>query len=307
MKDTGITLKQLTNWMVNNRKRLWKPRIEARLQQQAQAAVAAVAAHAHAAAMSAVTLAQQAQAAQQQEQTFPSGMISSLVTPELGCSKPTVTMPTPSVNTFVKFDTESSNEHQVSQLKPVSPQPPLPSSADAATKALQSFLAHQHIKSVSLADAAEKAPSVVTESTTASSVNSNEDDVFDSAQFDREENEEVVTTFPAIEKPQNNPKNYARNVSFSSLEILSGYGSDSITGSSTLSVASLPLAVPLNVNAKRRRSRDTPDQPAVVTPRKKYRRVSLDMWVDACNKASHNLDESLPSFEEASRLFGFTK
>mmetsp|Transcript_21206 Transcript_21206/g.29710 ORF Transcript_21206/g.29710 Transcript_21206/m.29710 type:complete len:403 (-) Transcript_21206:297-1505(-) len=37
MRDTGIELKQLTNWFVNNRKRYWKPRVEARLQQQAQA------------------------------------------------------------------------------------------------------------------------------------------------------------------------------------------------------------------------------------------------------------------------------
>jgi Homeobox KN domain len=34
MEDTGIELKQLTNWFVNNRKRFWKPRVEARLQQQ---------------------------------------------------------------------------------------------------------------------------------------------------------------------------------------------------------------------------------------------------------------------------------
>ena len=37
MADTGIELKQLTNWFVNNRKRFWKPRVEARLQQQLQA------------------------------------------------------------------------------------------------------------------------------------------------------------------------------------------------------------------------------------------------------------------------------
>jgi len=29
MADTGIEIKQLTNWFVNNRKRFWKPRIEA--------------------------------------------------------------------------------------------------------------------------------------------------------------------------------------------------------------------------------------------------------------------------------------
>ena len=34
MAETGIELKQLTNWFVNNRKRFWKPRVEARLQQR---------------------------------------------------------------------------------------------------------------------------------------------------------------------------------------------------------------------------------------------------------------------------------
>jgi Homeobox KN domain len=36
MKETGIELKQLTNWFVNNRKRYWKPRVEAKLQQKAR-------------------------------------------------------------------------------------------------------------------------------------------------------------------------------------------------------------------------------------------------------------------------------
>lgn len=31
MEDTGLELKQLTNWFVNNRKRYWKPRVEAHL------------------------------------------------------------------------------------------------------------------------------------------------------------------------------------------------------------------------------------------------------------------------------------
>jgi hypothetical protein len=34
MKDTGLELKQLTNWFVNNRKRYWKPRVEAHLKGQ---------------------------------------------------------------------------------------------------------------------------------------------------------------------------------------------------------------------------------------------------------------------------------
>jgi hypothetical protein len=56
MADTGIELKQLTNWFVNNRKRYWKPRVEARLQQQAHAAAAAAQVHAaHAAVVAAAT------------------------------------------------------------------------------------------------------------------------------------------------------------------------------------------------------------------------------------------------------------
>mmetsp|Transcript_7614 Transcript_7614/g.14403 ORF Transcript_7614/g.14403 Transcript_7614/m.14403 type:complete len:321 (+) Transcript_7614:150-1112(+) len=37
MAATGIEMKQLTNWFVNNRKRFWKPRVEARVQQHLQA------------------------------------------------------------------------------------------------------------------------------------------------------------------------------------------------------------------------------------------------------------------------------
>lgn len=36
MKETGIEMKQLTNWFVNNRKRYWKPRVEARLQEESK-------------------------------------------------------------------------------------------------------------------------------------------------------------------------------------------------------------------------------------------------------------------------------
>lgn len=34
MEETGIELKQLTNWFVNNRKRYWKPRVEGKIQEQ---------------------------------------------------------------------------------------------------------------------------------------------------------------------------------------------------------------------------------------------------------------------------------
>ena len=85
MADTGIEMKQLTNWFVNNRKRYWKPRVEARLQQQAQAAAAA--SQSHAAAVAAMTAATRA----------------SPVTPDAGL-KPALTVQAAAVNSFVKFD-----------------------------------------------------------------------------------------------------------------------------------------------------------------------------------------------------------
>jgi len=64
MDDTGLELKQLMNWFVNNRKRYWKPRVEEskKKKEQQEAAAAAL-------------LAQQQQAAQpaalQQQQQQP--------------------------------------------------------------------------------------------------------------------------------------------------------------------------------------------------------------------------------------------
>ena len=42
MADTDIELKQLTNWFVNNRKRYWKPRVEAKLHQRFASAASSV-------------------------------------------------------------------------------------------------------------------------------------------------------------------------------------------------------------------------------------------------------------------------
>eukprot|EP00581_Thalassiosira_minuscula_P002659 CAMPEP_0183744976 /NCGR_PEP_ID=MMETSP0737-20130205/66002_1 /TAXON_ID=385413 /ORGANISM="Thalassiosira miniscula, Strain CCMP1093" /LENGTH=493 /DNA_ID=CAMNT_0025980631 /DNA_START=295 /DNA_END=1776 /DNA_ORIENTATION=+ len=44
MAETGIELKQLTNWFVNNRKRYWKPRVESKLGVFAQAGIGTAAA-----------------------------------------------------------------------------------------------------------------------------------------------------------------------------------------------------------------------------------------------------------------------
>ena len=40
-------------------------------------------------------------------------------------------------------------------------------------------------------------------------------------------------------------------------------------------------------------------------PRKQFRRVSVELWRDACQAADHAHDASLPTMEEATQLFGF--
>jgi hypothetical protein len=43
----------------------------------------------------------------------------------------------------------------------------------------------------------------------------------------------------------------------------------------------------------------------VSAPRPKYRRVSVDLWKEACQMAKNGYDEALPSLEEATQLFGY--
>jgi hypothetical protein len=306
MQDTGITLKQLTNWMVNNRKRIWKPKIEARIQQQAHATVAAVAAQAHQAALTAVTFAQQATQMQEQKVLSTSA---NPVTPE-GRFKPTLIMPVPSDNLFFDFDKEASRKHnQMDQLElssvPSVKQSVLPPSSDAATKALQVMLLQQLTNLVNVA----KFPELVSEPVTPVSQSVSDEDISVSA---REQCEESLAPTVLFEKtPEHDDgKNYARNVSFSSLELISGSGDHAASTSPTPLLTSPVEAADTYDSNKRSWSSSSSSSPtpdAVVERRNKYRRVSLDMWVDACNNASHIHDESLPTLEEASRLFGYSK
>jgi len=56
---------------------------------------------------------------------------------------------------------------------------------------------------------------------------------------------------------------------------------------------------------KRRRSEDNDDE-EITTPRHKFRRVSMDLWKEACLQADNGFyDKTLPSLEEAAQLFGY--
>jgi CRP-like cAMP-binding protein len=65
------------------------------------------------------------------------------------------------------------------------------------------------------------------------------------------------------------------------------------------------VAIPLLQVVHRKRALETAEV-EVATPRPKYRRVSLDMWKEACRTAKNVYDDALPSLEEAAQLFGYS-
>jgi hypothetical protein len=118
MADTGIELKQLTNWFVNNRKRYWKPRVEARIHQQSHVAAAVAQVQA---AVAAVAAAATQQAAAAVAATNP-------ITPEVGY-RPTLHIA--ANNGFVSFDLCSPSQQQVPAVPPATRQESLLSSAES--------------------------------------------------------------------------------------------------------------------------------------------------------------------------------
>jgi hypothetical protein len=233
MAGTGIELKQLSNWFVNNRKRYWKPRVEVRLQQQAQAA----AAKAHTAAVAAVTAA---------AHTNP-------VSPG---PKSKSTLPIPPGNGFATFDLGASATSEKSESYP-----------HLVGTDFARVMADQR-------SSARRDGQVVSETSSSSSVSTSEEgDNSDSPQDD-----ECPQVAEASE-PRTALETQASGESSSS---------------------EMSFSRPMISRAKR-----TVDQESVQTPRKKFRRLSLNSWRDACQNADHTYDESLPSLEEATQLFGY--
>ena len=336
MKETGIELKQLTNWFVNNRKRYWKPRVEARLQQQAQAA--AVAVQAHAATVAAVTAAaQQAHATVfaasnnsnnndcGNDHAAAAASFANLVSPE-AAFKPTMTVQPPAGNGFVSFDLETPSKKLQQQLN--QQQHHLHHAFSPASLAVQllSQTALQRNESSTAstnlsAPSATRAVSEVSSSNSSSaSVSASEGELSDTSPEDLDD-AVVVTSFKKSPvKLLSMNSNYARNVSFCSLEQVSGEASgeessssiskeESISCSSTITGKedAITLIPTTKTSSYKTSNKRRSSSSSTVAPRKKYRRVSLDLWIDACRNAPHNNDESLPSLEEASRLFGYSK
>jgi len=311
MKDTGIELKQLTNWFVNNRKRYWKPRVEARLQQQAQAAQAAV--QAHAAAVARVSV---AKSLSQQQQVVsvssPDVTRVNLVSPTVGgfksFSQPSLS-PQTSNSRFVTIS--SSSQQQTYSGSPLT---------FAAQLVEQRRNPNSTVPATSTAGAINGG---AVSASSVASVSASEGEMSDSGNASDDTSQDGATILGAIGKfvdlkmkksrrnsissTLSSPINerttsYTRNVSFCSLDKIS------------LNVATSSPQEYNATNSKKRSLIVDSDNESVLTSaesthvpdRKRFRTISIDVWREKCQNATHVYDEGLPSLEEASRLFGFT-
>mmetsp|Transcript_41763 Transcript_41763/g.100566 ORF Transcript_41763/g.100566 Transcript_41763/m.100566 type:complete len:329 (+) Transcript_41763:180-1166(+) len=274
MADTGIELKQLTNWFVNNRKRYWKPRVEARLQQQARAAAAAAQAHAAAVAVATASV-----------HTNP-------VSPDHGY-KPTITLPPG--NGFVTFDLGSPS---LTPTKLTSRYTHLVETDMARVIADQTVNAQRDERIVSESSSSGSSSGSVTAS--------DEGTISDTTTYQEEEtvHGSIKTSPTELQQQQQEQEE---------TEDEQDYSSEQTTGesSSSVSIASISAAVSLSEEsfAVRPTKKRVIETPVVVTeaPRKRFRRVSIELWRETCQNACHANDDTLPSLEEASQLFGFSQ
>jgi len=334
MKDTKIELKQLTNWFVNNRKRYWKPRVEARLQQQAQAAQAAV--QAHAAAVAAVSVAnslpqlQRVVAASSPEATRVNLVSPNIVGFKYASQSPLSSQGSnPPLMTFNTSSSPSSSLHQQSfasspltfaaqiveqQRRAIES---IPTTSTART-VIDSAVSSNSVASVSasegeMSDSGNSSDDASSDGATIFGTNLKFIDLKMKNKFLKTRTASISSTSLSPEIPRqtmNMRTNYTRNVSFCSLDKISlDVASTSIPQEcqATINTGSKkrPLVVDNeNISPNVAAPADSSFNPA--PERKRFRSVSIDLWRQKCQDATHVYDEALPSLEEASRMFGFT-
>lgn len=244
MVDTGIELKQLTNWFVNNRKRYWKPRVEARIQQQPQV------------------------------------------------TSPSVTSPT----TVGATGTNACNV-----VVPVSPEVAFKPDVNIGTAGLvhfdlprtvsqNSFVGTDISKVLSRAESARSLHLISEASSSGSASVSASEGGGDTASLVEGSEDYTTESFTKSDDEVSSSPSQAENTQQSP-------GQESIQ----LTPPSTPLKKRVIVEEM-----EDPEEQLPTTPRKKFRRVSLETWRDACQGASDVYCDSLPTLEEAVKLFGYS-
>lgn len=228
MEDTGIELKQLTNWFVNNRKRYWKPRVEAHLQHQAQGPSTSV-----------------------RRAVVPGSTTMGAVSPEASIISSMV----PPTGGLVHFDLPRTSSQ----------------ASIVGTDISKALMRKDSVHSLNLISEASSNASDSASETEESSVQVSSTEDYSTEYFVKSETESAAN----------------------SLLQASGQRSSQSSPSSSPSKKHMIMS-------------RTSEGPHEMTPRKKFRRSSLETWRYACQEASNVYCESLPTLEEASRLFGYT-
>jgi len=271
MNETGLEIKQLTNWFVNNRKRYWKPRVEARLRQ--------------------VKVQNKVVAPRQSSLlpliSSPSRKVSSdgvqkaaVVSPKRD-SLPAPTVPSKTIFPLLRTISEQNSVVSLADLV----------SSDDEAEANVTI-------SKNTAEATLKTESVNVH-ILRPFLGSQTPELSDVTVLDNIPVERVLRTFENcdIAYPLGAKSQSRRDAEIVRVkkDCLSLY----LAGEATNRVV---------VNSKKRPAVHVvaPDGFPDLLPRHKFRRQSVELWKEACLTANHVYDGNLPSLEEATQLFGYT-
>ena len=293
MEDTGIEMKQLTNWFVNNRKRYWRPRVAARMKEQRTAGSKV--------AVSEAT------------------KVPARLSPARSNRKATVDQSGPStVKTEVVVTPQRAGTT-------ASPKPILRTSFSPIVRIISEqnslkALAELVVSSDDESESAATWQSSSAESTTAATFKTESIHVYilrptDGSTKPQLADVSISNTIPSeriLRTFENYPVTYscgdvAKTLRRRDAEIvrvkkslLSVYYAELLAASAS----DLPTSSGSKRSALHVVAPDDSHEP--LTPRAKYRRMSVELWKEACQTANHVYDQELPSLEEATQLFGYT-
>mmetsp|Transcript_15062 Transcript_15062/g.22164 ORF Transcript_15062/g.22164 Transcript_15062/m.22164 type:complete len:384 (-) Transcript_15062:261-1412(-) len=304
MVDTGIELKQLTNWFVNNRKRYWKPRVEARLQQQAQSQVAAVVATTN---------------------------ISHIVSPA-GGDRPTFTVSQQAVGaSYIALDMTKPLAARPSQSPGNENRPTI-----IPSESMSSFIPAPSARAVSdesQSDSDENASLADSQGSMENEVNDEIDNA--TGTITRRESVDIhvlsplsgdvptiedVTILPHVQAARilKSYHNCVMTYSFQKMseerKKIQSYRDEEVARIKKHYLklffeekSVTPLFQSDRIVSPQKRKRENSNQ-EIVTLRPKFARKNApSTWRGACIRAGHFRDASLPSLEEAARLFGYSQ
>lgn len=288
MADTAIELKQLTNWFVNNRKRYWKPRVEARLQDKG---------HVQSNGKRGDGRAQQTHVAR-------------LGAPYIEPRSPPQTVRMTKSSSLASFSLLGTPTRAVSDVSYTSENESVGSTDDEMMHLSTGQETHEEH---SLLTQTEYVNVHVLRPVGDGSPTLDDVTVLNNVPEDR-----VLRSYWNCAFTYGIPTGAMNN---NEKVRSSGLGSrqrrciDGLTSPSLLQIENrrekelarlrqrhldLYLSQPPSSKRLRRKEDDT-----MPTPRPKFRRVSIELWKEACVTARDEYDHALPSLEEAATLFGF--